>query len=221
MKINQHSAKRTTRGFTLIEVMVVVTILGILAAITYFSVNAMRERARLARAMSDINNIVAAAELYKLDHGGRYPCNAARGQMPPVSGECGGVEGSGDPGIGAYLPGGVWPTGPWEGSLYDWDNVDDPDKTGKDSNGNPVDNDINADNIIQLSLRFCPSGTPVENCNFPQQPWAEDFTVNSSMYRCLRGECRSHTSFLTTQPPPPGYCLNVFAASRYCDGQPH
>ncbi len=56
------------RGFTLIEVMVVVVILGILAALVVPKIMSRPDDARLAKARQDIRTIEAALNLYKLDN---------------------------------------------------------------------------------------------------------------------------------------------------------
>lgn len=56
-------------GFTLIEVMVVVVILAILAAIIVPKILKRPEQARMVAAQQDIHNIQSALELYKLDNG--------------------------------------------------------------------------------------------------------------------------------------------------------
>ncbi len=56
-------------GFTLIEIMVVVVILGILAAIVVPKIASRPEQARVVRAKQDIAAIENAMELYKLDNG--------------------------------------------------------------------------------------------------------------------------------------------------------
>ena len=56
------------QGFTLIEVMVVVVILGILAAIIVPKVMDRPDTARLVKAKTDIRAIESALNLYKLDN---------------------------------------------------------------------------------------------------------------------------------------------------------
>lgn len=60
---------RKNSGFTLIEVMVVVVILGILAAIIVPKIMSRPEQARVVKAKQDILAIQNALDLYKLDNG--------------------------------------------------------------------------------------------------------------------------------------------------------
>lgn len=68
MKKNLSLFKRS-RGFTLIEVMVVVVILGILAAIVVPKIMSRPEQARMVKVKQDILAIQSALNLYKLDNG--------------------------------------------------------------------------------------------------------------------------------------------------------
>lgn len=60
---------RRQRGFTLIEIMVVVVILGILAAMVAPKILSRPDQAKIAVARSDIETISQALELYRLDNG--------------------------------------------------------------------------------------------------------------------------------------------------------
>jgi len=60
--------KQTNRGFTLIEVMVVVVILSILAAIIVPKVMDRPDTARLVKAKTDIRALESALNLYRLDN---------------------------------------------------------------------------------------------------------------------------------------------------------
>lgn len=71
MNINKSTNIRSL-GFTLIEVMVVIVILGILAALVVPKVMSRPDEARITAAQQDIGSIVQALKLYKLDNM-RYP----------------------------------------------------------------------------------------------------------------------------------------------------
>ncbi|MEN3295331.1 MAG: ral secretion pathway protein [Burkholderiales bacterium] len=60
------------RGFTLIEIMVVVVIMGILAALVVPKLMGRADDARITAAKQDIASIMQALKLYKLDNQ-RYP----------------------------------------------------------------------------------------------------------------------------------------------------
>jgi general secretion pathway protein G len=62
------STPSRTRGFTLIEIMVVVVILGILAAIVVPKVMDRPDSARITKAKQDIRALESALNLYKLDN---------------------------------------------------------------------------------------------------------------------------------------------------------
>jgi general secretion pathway protein G len=55
-------------GFTLVELMVVIVIIGLLAAIVAFNVLPMGDKARVEKAKSDISTIEQALEMYKLQN---------------------------------------------------------------------------------------------------------------------------------------------------------
>jgi len=60
---------RNQRGFSLIEIMVVVVILGILAALVVPKIISRPDEARVVKAKQDVLSIQSALDLYKLDNG--------------------------------------------------------------------------------------------------------------------------------------------------------
>ena len=76
-RADHRSARAATRGFTLIELMVVLVIIGVLAALIVPNVLGRLDQARVTAARSDINTLMGALNTYKLDNQ-RYP-NAEQG----------------------------------------------------------------------------------------------------------------------------------------------
>lgn len=64
-----------TRGFTIVELLIVIVVITILAAITIVAYNGIQGRARDARRQNDVAAITQALELYYLDNG-KYPTSS-------------------------------------------------------------------------------------------------------------------------------------------------
>lgn len=180
--------KRVGNGFTLVEVVVVMVVIGLLASITYsVIVPRWRERTYYTRSLAEMNTMANALNLYVAKYND-YPPDAAR-DIPA--------------GIKEFIQTGganaAWPDAPYPGSVYDYENWP-PDANG------PLQ-------TYQISIRMCNAGddaTCKANAQKYLKGYVSDTTLNnwtslSSMYFCIKGSCRSHQS----QPVSyPGFCVN-------------
>ncbi len=64
------------RGFTIIEIMVVVVIIGILASIALFQYNKIIDKAKIVSLKANMHSLEISIELYATDNGGNYPSNS-------------------------------------------------------------------------------------------------------------------------------------------------
>ena len=135
---------RNQRGFTLIELMVVIVILGVLAGLIIPRIMGRPEEARRMKARVQIESIETALKLYKLDNGS-YPSTEQGlqalieaptvGQLPRAWRE------------GGYLEKGRVPKDPWENEyVYLSPGVhDDFDISSYGADGEPGGEDNNKD----------------------------------------------------------------------------
>jgi general secretion pathway protein G len=85
---------RASRGFTLVEILIVVVILGILAAIVIPQFTEASTEAKNSRVASDLQTMRSQIELYKVQHSDTAPLQATfEGQMTTVGAD----------GLGPYL----------------------------------------------------------------------------------------------------------------------
>lgn len=150
------------QGFTIVELLIVVVIIGILAAVILATFNGITKQSYNTRAKSELGSIAKAILVYQTING-RYPVDVSRGIPAEVT---------------PYINGSTanWPNAPWPNSVYDYDNF-----TGSDGN-----------EVSQISVRFCPQGGPLSACTFPNESWAAGFGVDSSAYWCVTGKCKAH-----------------------------
>ena len=88
--MEQGVIQQRQRGFTLLEMMVVIVILGILASLVIPSLMGNKDRADRQKAISDIVTLENALDMYRLDNS-RYPSSeqglkalVSKPALPPV-----------------------------------------------------------------------------------------------------------------------------------------
>ncbi|MBI2054021.1 MAG: type II secretion system protein GspG [Candidatus Staskawiczbacteria bacterium] len=69
---------KKTKGFTIIEIVVVIAIIAVLAGIVMVNVSSFTKKAKVTAARADVRQLVIAMELYR----------AKNGQLPPLGDSC-------------------------------------------------------------------------------------------------------------------------------------
>jgi type IV pilus assembly protein PilA len=101
-----------SKGFTLIELMIVVVIIGILAAIAIPNFVAMQARAREASVTANMHSFQLAVEDFSVKNTGRYPVAVD------------------DAAVMANMPSGNYPRNPFSGTRDAWTWGADPSAPG-------------------------------------------------------------------------------------------
>ncbi|MBX6749013.1 MAG: prepilin-type N-terminal cleavage/methylation domain-containing protein [Micromonosporaceae bacterium] len=69
-----YDARDRQKGFTLVELLIVIVILGVLAAIVILAIGAFDDRGELAACKADVKSVEVAVEAYRADQG-NYPAS--------------------------------------------------------------------------------------------------------------------------------------------------
>jgi prepilin-type N-terminal cleavage/methylation domain-containing protein len=82
--------RKTGSGFTIVELLVVIVVIAILAAITIVAYNGIQTRAKNSKTISATNAWIKAVKLYQADNGSYPPVNSCLGTLTtyPDNGRC-------------------------------------------------------------------------------------------------------------------------------------
>ena len=75
IKKQKELALSLSKGFTLIEMLIVIAIIGILAAVVIFAISGTRQKASATRAISDMTTLRQAAEMASVEGCASYQIN--------------------------------------------------------------------------------------------------------------------------------------------------
>jgi prepilin-type N-terminal cleavage/methylation domain-containing protein len=107
-RLKRHVTARV-RGFTLVELMIVVAIIAILATMALAAIDRIKERSAVSRTCNDLRQMATAFEHFAMVNG-RWPADAAPGAIPS--------------GMATYLPS-AWRQRPAVGGRWEWDGEHD------------------------------------------------------------------------------------------------
>lgn len=83
--MSQPSRLRSSRAFTLVELLAVIVIVGLLSALTVGAVGQVREKARAAACQGNLRQIGAAFSLYAAENRGLLPMPQEQNQIWPMN----------------------------------------------------------------------------------------------------------------------------------------
>jgi general secretion pathway protein G len=132
--------RKSQRGITLIEMLVVVVIIGLFVGLVSINMFKQADKAKVTRARADISTFMQALGLYKLDTG-TYPTTEQGLQALRVKPED--VPQWGGPYLKADIPPDPWAR-PYQ-YKYPGDHGDDPDVISLGADGQPGGEGLNAD----------------------------------------------------------------------------
>lgn len=81
--------KKNLRGFTLIEILISLVIIGIIISMSTFALKGIKSSSRDAKRKADLEDVRSALEIYRTDCGA-YPASLTPGQPLVGSGTCAG-----------------------------------------------------------------------------------------------------------------------------------
>lgn len=200
--MKKHPVSFFTRGFTLIEITIVITVISILASIIFFSTEGARARARFTQVETALDQMKKAAELYYLDYG-HFPDDVAQGNPPTF--------------VNEYYPGWNPPT-VCPGYIYDFQNW--PDRTDWGANASYR----NGSKVVKIT--YYDDTTPdriavAEKCVHTEPGWQCPAHITGGQgVLCCNSNTENCAVTRAAQNPPPVPCVDISSQSNrtlYCN----